>query len=160
MKRKRYLFFDIDGTLLAGGYGNSYIPDSTVLALQKCREAGHFLCIATGRLQAMAVDCMHELGFTSMVSDGGYGITIDDKFYGATPLPKDLVIRLVDECAAKGMPWALQVDNTVYRSAPDSRFPILVIPTNEELQIAESAVDVVSSERSLGIGTGQLLNLR
>ena len=122
MIRKRYLFFDIDGTLLAGGYGNSYIPDSTVLALRKCREAGHFLCIATGRLQAMAVDCMHELGFTSMVSDGGYGITIDDKFYGATPLPKDPVIKLVDECTAKGMPWALQVDNTLFRSAPDSRF--------------------------------------
>ena len=122
MKRKRYLFFDIDGTLLAGGYGNSYIPDSTVLALRKCREAGHFLCIATGRLQAMAVDCMHELGFTSMVSDGGYGITIDNKFYGATPLPKDPVIKLVDECTAKGFPWALQVDNTLFRTAPDGRF--------------------------------------
>ena len=74
MKRKRYLFFDIDGTLLAGGYENTYIPQSTVTALNKCREAGHFLCIATGRLQAMAVDCMHGLGFTNMVSDGGYGV--------------------------------------------------------------------------------------
>ncbi|MCR5259015.1 MAG: hypothetical protein K6E40_12775, partial [Desulfovibrio sp.] len=45
-------------------------------------------------------------------------------------------------------------------SAPGSLFPVLVIPTNEELQIAESAVDVVSAERSLGIGTSQLLNLR
>ena len=87
MNRKRYLFFDIDGTLLAGGYHDTYIPESAILALEKCRAAGHFLCIATGRLQAMAVDCMHELGFTNMVSDGGYGITIDDKFYGAIPLP-------------------------------------------------------------------------
>ncbi|MBR5051053.1 MAG: hypothetical protein IKX75_06960, partial [Desulfovibrio sp.] len=45
-------------------------------------------------------------------------------------------------------------------SAPDSLFPILVIPTNEELQIAESAVDVVSAQRTLGIGTKQLLDLR
>lgn len=122
MAKKRYLFFDIDGTLLAGGYDATYLPKSTVTALQKCREAGHFLCIATGRLQAMAVDCMHELGFTNMVSDGGYGITIDDHFYGAEPLPRDLSIRLVDECAAKGMPWAIQIDNTVFRSAPDGRF--------------------------------------
>lgn len=100
MNRKRYLFFDIDGTLLAGGYHDTYIPDSTVLALEKCRAAGHFLCIATGRLQAMAVDCMHELGFTNMVSDGGYGITIDDKFYGAIPLPGEPVVRLIDECDA------------------------------------------------------------
>ena len=104
MNRKRYLFFDIDGTLLAGGYHDTYIPDSTVLALEKCRAAGHFLCIATGRLQA------------------GYGITIDDKFYGAIPLPKEPVVRLIDECEALDMPWALQTDNTVFRTAPDSRF--------------------------------------
>jgi hypothetical protein len=55
MNRRRYLFFDIDGTLLAGGYHDTYITESTILALEKCRKAGHFLCIATGRLQAMAV---------------------------------------------------------------------------------------------------------
>ena len=32
-------------------------------------------------------------------------------------------------------------------SAPDSRIPILVIPTNEELQIAETAVEVVSKNK-------------
>ena len=31
--------------------------------------------------------------------------------------------------------------------APDSRIPILVIPTNEELQIAETAVEVVSKNK-------------
>ena len=45
-------------------------------------------------------------------------------------------------------------------SAAGSLFPVLVIPTNEELQIAESAVDVVTAQRSLGIGTKQLLSLR
>lgn len=122
MATKKYLFFDIDGTLIAGGYGNAYVPESAVLALEKARKAGHFLCIATGRLQAMAVDYMHELGFTSMVSDGGYGVTIDDEFFGITPLPKDKIVRLVDECASKGFPWALQTDNTTVRTAPDSRF--------------------------------------
>ena len=122
MGKKRYLFFDIDGTLAAGGYGDTYVPESAQKALEKCREAGHFLCIATGRLQCMAVDYMHELGFTSMVSDGGYGITIDDVFYGITPLPKEKIVRLVDECKEKGWPWALQIDNSIYRQAPDSRF--------------------------------------
>ena len=111
MGRKRYLFFDIDGTLAAGGYGNTYVPASAQRALEKCRAAGHFLCIATGRLQSMAVDYMHELGFKNMVSDGGYGITIDDVFYGITPLPKEKIVRLVDECKEKGMPWALQIGN-------------------------------------------------
>ncbi len=122
MGRKRYLFFDIDGTLAAGGYGNTYVPASAQRALEKCRAAGHFLCIATGRLQSMAVDYMHELGFKNMVSDGGYGVTIDDVFYGITPLPKEKIVRLVDECKEKGMPWALQIDNSRFRQAPDNRF--------------------------------------
>ncbi|MBQ9138051.1 MAG: HAD family phosphatase [Alistipes sp.] len=121
MKRK-YLFFDIDGTLAAGGYGNTYIPDSTKVALQRLREAGHFLAIATGRSQAMAVDYMRELGFENMVSDGGYGITINGELVEIKPLDKQSVVRVIDECKAKGIPWALQVDNTVVRSAPDSRF--------------------------------------
>lgn len=119
---KKYLFFDIDGTLAAGGYGNTYIPDSTKLALKKLREAGHFLAIATGRSQAMAVDYMRELGFENMVSDGGYGVTINGELIGITPLPKDKIVKVIEECKAKNIPWGLQVDNTVVRVAPDNRF--------------------------------------
>lgn len=120
--RRKYIFFDIDGTLVAGGYGNSYIPDSTKVALERLREAGHFLAIATGRSQAMAADYMRELGFENMVSDGGYGVTIDGELVDITPLPKQDVVRVIEECKAKDIPWALQVDNTIYRSAPDNRF--------------------------------------
>ena len=122
MKRKRYLFFDIDGTLAAGGYGNTYIPESTKVALQKLREAGHFLCIATGRSQAMAVDYMRKLGFDNMVSDGGYGVTLNGELLGITPIDREKVIRLIRECQSKDIPWGLQVDNSDTRSVPDGRF--------------------------------------
>lgn len=120
--KRRYLFFDIDGTLVAGGYGNDYIPESTHEVLEQLRHAGHFLCIATGRSQAMAVDYMHELGFENMVSDGGYGITIDGELQDITPLPKDKVVALIRECEAKGLPWGIQTDNSDTRLTPDSRF--------------------------------------
>ena len=122
MSKKRYLFFDIDGTLVAGGYGKGYVPDSAQEALAKLRKAGHFLCIATGRSQAMAVDYMKELGFLNMVSDGGYGITIDGKLLGIAPLVKEDVIDLIDECKRKGLPWGLQTDNSMIRSIPDESF--------------------------------------
>ena len=120
--KRRYIFFDIDGTLAAGGYGNTYIPDSTKLALERLREEGHFLAIATGRSQAMAYDYMRELGFENMVSDGGYGVTINGELVDITPLDKDKVVAVIEECKERGIPWALQPDNTIFRSAPDNRF--------------------------------------
>ena len=119
---RKYLFFDIDGTLAVGVPGRQYIPDSTRLALERLRAAGHFTAIATGRAQAMAVDYMHELGFTNMVSDGGYGVTIDDEFLGVTPLDHDACVALVDECREKGYPWSIQVENSNTRFTPDERF--------------------------------------
>jgi len=119
---KKYLFFDIDGTLAAGGYGNTYIPESTKVALQKLREAGHFLAIATGRAECMAVSFLKELGFHHMVSDGGYGITIDDKLIDIRSLPKENIIRLIDECKEKGFAWGLQAENSDTRYVPDETF--------------------------------------
>lgn len=120
--QRRYIFFDIDGTLKAGGYDNAYIPDSTRRAIELLRESGHFLAIATGRSEAMAREYVKELGFENMVSDGGYGITIEGKLLGITPLDKSLVVDLIDECRKLDMPWALQVDNSDTRVAPDTRF--------------------------------------
>lgn len=122
MTKKHYLFFDIDGTLVAGGYGRGYVPESAAQALEKLRTAGHFLCICTGRSEAMASGYMHRLGFENMVSDGGYGITLGGKLLGIRPLPKEKILRLIDECERKGFPWGIQPDNSVTRLVPDERF--------------------------------------
>ena len=121
MKRKRYLFFDIDGTLLAGGY-RGYIPESTKLAVQKLKAEGHFLAIATGRAQFMALPYMKELGFQNMVSDGGNAITVDGQLLGIEPLCREDVVALIRECEAKGISWGVQIDNSDTRLVPDDRF--------------------------------------
>ena len=41
----KLIFFDIDGTLVAGGYNKTYVPESAKVALKKLREAGHFLAL-------------------------------------------------------------------------------------------------------------------
>ena len=121
MNRKRYLFFDIDGTLLAGGY-LGYVPESTKLAVKKLKEAGHFLSIATGRAQSMAAPYMKLLEIENMVSDGGNGITIGGELLGIEPLCKEDVAALVRECEERGFPWGLAIDNSDTRVVPDDRF--------------------------------------
>jgi HAD-superfamily hydrolase, subfamily IIB len=119
--KKKYFFFDIDGTLSVGNPGK-YIPESTKEALEILKAQGHFVAIATGRSYAMAHDHMTELGFDNMVSDGGNGVTINGKLLGIKPLDKAAALKLIEECQAKNMIWAVSPDNKTRRLAPDNRF--------------------------------------
>ena len=101
--RSKYFFFDIDGTLAVGEPPNQYILESTKKAISELRNAGHFVAIATGRSYAMAVNYMKELGFSNMVSDGGNGITIDNKLVEIKPMDYEKCQALIDECEEKAL---------------------------------------------------------
>lgn len=121
MKRK-YFFFDIDGTLLTAQYSSAICPESTKEALQKLKENGHFIAIATGRSQSKAEEVRKMLKIDNMVSDGGNGITLNNQLIEIEPLDYDNCIALIDECKEKNFIWALSIDNSLVRYAPDERF--------------------------------------
>ncbi len=120
--KKKYIFFDIDGTLAVGAPGDQYVPESAKRAIALLRENGHFVAIATGRSYAMAYEHMQELGFENMVHDGGNGVTIDNELLGIEPLDYDKCIELIEECKRKDFIWAMSPDNATRRLAPDERF--------------------------------------
>lgn len=122
MNRRKYIFFDIDNTLAVGTPGEQYIPESAKEALRGLRKAGHFTAIATGRAHAMAEAYRKELGFENMVSDGGYGITLNGKLRELRPLPYVPCLQVIRECEEKNIPWAVQIDDSDTRLAPDDRF--------------------------------------
>ena len=122
MGKKKYFFFDIDGTLAVGTPGDQYVPESARKTIKELEAKGHFVAIATGRSYAMAVNHMKELGFKNMVSDGGNGITINEKLIEIKPLDYDKCLALIDECKEKGFIWAISPDNETRRLAPDNRF--------------------------------------
>ncbi|UTY40474.1 HAD-IIB family hydrolase [Allocoprobacillus halotolerans] len=122
MGQKKYFFFDIDGTLAVGTPGDQYVPESAKRTIKELEAKGHFVAIATGRSYAMAVNHMKELGFKNMVSDGGNGITINNKLIEIKPLDYEKCLALIDECQQKGFIWAISPDNETRRLAPDHRF--------------------------------------
>ena len=72
---KRYFFFDIDGTLttpLTADY-----PDSAREAVRRLQEKGNFVAIASGRLQADAVDVAEDL---KRVTDRYYETVVDSRY--------------------------------------------------------------------------------
>ena len=121
MKRK-YFFFDIDGTLLTKLHGENALPESTRKALELLKANGHFIAIATGRSQAMAEEVRKMLNLPNMVSDGGNGITLNHQLVEIEPLDYNKCLALVDECIEKDFIWAISFDNGTVRFAPDQRF--------------------------------------
>lgn len=94
--------FDIDGTLttpLTADY-----PDSAREAVRRLQEKGNFVAIASGRLQADAVDVAEELGIDSVISDGGNGVTCCGKILYHEGLPLEACFRLLGEIDGKNIP--------------------------------------------------------
>ena len=83
--RKKYFFFDVDGTLTCGPHDRRIVPE-TFEALDRLRENGHFVCIATGRAFSMAKFAMQQTGIKNMVCDGGNGICLDGELVSIQPM--------------------------------------------------------------------------
>ena len=83
MKRK-YIFFDIDGTLTDLATGK--IVPSAQEAVNRLKEAGHFVSICTGRALYKAEAFRSSHGFDHMVCNGGHGIVLNGKVVENEPI--------------------------------------------------------------------------
>jgi len=75
--KKRFFFFDVDNTLTIWPTG--VIPEDTLYCLNKLKESGHELAIATGRLQLDGDYFGRKAGITNIIADGGESLTIDNQ---------------------------------------------------------------------------------
>jgi Cof subfamily protein (haloacid dehalogenase superfamily) len=138
MNDRKFFFFDIDGTLVPED-GGTYIPENTRQALGELKSRGHFMALATGRAQCMAVGRMKDLGFDSMVSDGGYGVTLNGKLLGIEPIDRELCIQLAEECEEAGFAWGCSTKNEPLRLTRSQRF---CDETNDSYQKARLVPDL------------------
>ncbi|WP_317315949.1 HAD family hydrolase [Peptostreptococcus russellii] len=120
MDRKKYFFFDIDGTIAVGM--PRYVPKSTEKTLNILKEEGHFISIATGRMYSMAVDFCEKFGIKNMVTDGGNGVVIDGK-KEVEALDKNMMDKILDVFDKRDIPWSICVDDERVWYTKDERFP-------------------------------------
>ena len=112
INKRKYIFFDIDGTLSIEGQGLSSIPLSTIHTIQKLQENGHIVGIASGRQLATILEYSTYLDIDYIVSDGGYGVTINNNIIHIDPLEKEIAIPLCEELANKHIPYAIMLNST------------------------------------------------
>ena len=97
---KKYIFFDIDGTLTDNETGK--IVPSAREALDKLRKNGHFVAIATGRAYYKAKDFLKEAGLRNMVCNGGNGIVINHELIRNAPLDHAKALAVINEAENLG----------------------------------------------------------
>ncbi len=97
----KIIFFDIDGTLVDSATGR--IPTKTYEALNRLRERGILLCIATGRSPAVLPN-FGNLHFDAFCTFNGSLCYTEDETIHSNPLsPKD-VAKVLENAASIGRP--------------------------------------------------------
>lgn len=118
--RKKYIFFDYDGTL---ALPHTYtLPDSTKCALTTLKKNGHFLSLATGRLQADAINFLKDLPFNNAIADGGNSITLDGDIAYIEPLDYETTLNCLCALDEAGYKWAVIPENKLVRYTPFPNF--------------------------------------
>lgn len=118
--RQRYCFFDYDGTLRSREL--DAIPPSACEALGRLRDAGHFVALATGRLQSDALAVLAPQGIDTMVADGGNSITIDGRLVSIEGMPLEPTREFVHRLDEGGWPWAVNHENRRTCLTRDGRY--------------------------------------
>ena len=118
--KKKYFFFDIDGSLTDRSTGK--IVPSAALALEKLRDAGHFVAINTGRAHYKARKFFDENGFDNMVCNGGKAIVVDKKLVENSPLVFEDALKLYQEALEKGYGVLVSDEDSDLVRTKDFRF--------------------------------------
>lgn len=102
----KYIFFDIDGTLVDLVDNQEVIYPSTQKTIKQLKDKGYKVAIASGRSLIEILPTARKLGIDNIVSDGGYGLTIEGKLQYIHSLPHDIVQSLSQELIEKKIPFA------------------------------------------------------
>lgn len=102
---RKLLFFDIDGTLLAGGLPG-YIPESAIESLKKAQENGHYLFINSGRTYDFMPKLIKDFPFDGYICGCGTHIIFHDEELQRHILSEDVkqnLIQILEETRIQGV---------------------------------------------------------
>lgn len=109
--KKKYFFFDIDGTLTDNSTKKA-VP-SAIETLHKLEENGHFVAINTGRAHYKAKWFQDEIRIENMVCCGGGGLVINNQLVMNIPLEINKAKALYREAESKNVGCLLMLDDSI-----------------------------------------------
>lgn len=116
MTNKKYIFFDIDGTILTA---ESEVPPSTKKALKMAQENGHEIFINTGRSRTIVPDEIEELNFDGIISGTGSEAEYKGKCLFKHSFSKEQISRVIDITVKNDMPIIMSAEDVCVGSSDD-----------------------------------------
>ncbi|EFR42445.1 HAD-IIB family hydrolase [Dialister micraerophilus] len=157
---KKFFFFDIDGTLRSRVHDN--YSDSTLEALHLLRKNGHFVALATGRIQDDAKDLAKELDVESFISDGGNALTVNGELIYHDGLPIDTCHKFLNGLDPEKYPAAVVIDNARERHA-NSLLYKKVVPDEYYKTFTDTSLDFNDLDKIykifLGVSSGDRFSI-
>ncbi len=99
------LFLDIDGTLIASDY---VIPERSLNALKRAREAGHKVILNTGRsLGNIPHDIFDQIEVDAVISGNGSAVTVGGKLIFSSFMDRGVFLRIAKAVYDDESCWAV-----------------------------------------------------
>lgn len=121
MTNKKYIFFDIDGTILTR---EGIVLDSTKKALKKAQENGHEIFINTGRCRNIIPEILDELNFDGLVCGTGAHAEYHGEDIFKHSFSRDQINRVLKIAEDHDIPIIMSSDSECVASSKD--LPIYV----------------------------------
>lgn len=116
MDDKKYIFFDIDGTILND---KSEVLPSTKKALKLAQKNGHEIFINTGRGRTIVPDIIEELNFDGIISGTGSEAEYKGNCLFKHSFSKEQISRVVDITVNNNMPIIMSAEDVCVGSSED-----------------------------------------
>lgn len=137
MKKTKYIFLDIDGTLLDS---NGYVCDSTRLALEQAKKNGHKVFVCSGRARKLIPPIIEDLDFNGFVAGTGSFVEFDHKIVYEKYFSREQVDMTIDYFNKNNMPFIMSAKTTCV--GPYSDVPLFVEVFSEGKIKAEDIGDI------------------
>jgi Cof subfamily protein (haloacid dehalogenase superfamily) len=104
----KYIFLDIDGTLLSHTYG---VSKSSIDAINQLHNNGHKVFISTGRSKSYVDDYIRRLPFDGFIYGAGAHVVVGEETLFVNTIPRDEVEKLLEFFSANNISYILEGAN-------------------------------------------------
>lgn len=108
--KKKYIFFDIDGTLTSFTK-RDVISESTLETIRKLKENGHFVALATGRALFLTETISKRVGINNIVCEGGNGLVINGELISYKQINQEAARDIIRQCEDLNLAWAVSLSD-------------------------------------------------